>query len=143
MTAILAWIDRGDFCLVADGLTASAEGEVAAEHEQKTLRINSNAAMGAAISSWHFWLLVAHVMGLTVPGTFPKSDGVGSCNDAFLSASKADPGGPVVGVRPEPEVFHSCGSCRTCSRPVGSRLAHAQRNRWTQETIDGLETQSG
>ena len=74
MTALLAWIDRGDLCLVADGLTSSAEGELAAEYERKTVKINNNAAMGAAISCWHLWLLVAHVMGIPIPEDFPNVD---------------------------------------------------------------------
>jgi len=74
MTALLAWIDKGDLCLAADGLTASREGALAATYERKTAKINNNAAMGAAISCWHFWLLVAHVMDIPVPKDFPNVD---------------------------------------------------------------------
>lgn len=45
----------------------------------------------------------------------------GSCNDALLFASGADPGGPVVGVRSAPVASASCGSCHTPALTVGTR----------------------
>jgi len=65
MTAILAWFEKDDLCLAADGLVSNKTGIHPYEYEWKTLRINQYAAIGvAAPCAWHVWHIYALLFGL-------------------------------------------------------------------------------
>lgn len=75
MTAILAWVDKGDLCIAADGLASAGRQEDEDIYEWKIARINDQAAIGVASSAWHAWLLFARVLDIPVPVGFPNMSG--------------------------------------------------------------------
>jgi len=72
MTAILAWVDKGDLCIAADGLGSADSPEHEDIYVWKIARINDQAAIGVASSKWHAWLLLARVLDIPVPVGFPN-----------------------------------------------------------------------